>query len=355
MTEKKFIKGVDLSFVDEIETEGGSFSDDNGIEVDVFELLHEHGVNAVRLRLWHTPNGGYCNLDRTIKMAKRAKQYGMDFLLNFHYSDYWADPGKQAKPKVWEGYSLTELSNALYAYTKEVIEACNRAGVTPDMVQVGNEITNGMLWDEGKIYKHSDDVLKEDWDSVTTLLKAGLDAVHDATPAGKKIETMIHIDRGGDNTGTRKFFDQMENYSLSYDVIGLSYYPWWHGPIEDFSNNLNDTAERYDRDIIVVEIAYPWMLPNKTGSGDEPYVGDYLVEGYPATPEGQREYLINLMKIVAEIPNERGIGTYYWEPCWIPSKENWSVGHENNWSHLTLFDEKGKKLVSLDAYKKVIK
>mgnify|MGYP001183562899 CR=1 FL=1 len=351
MIKKKNIKGVDLSFVDEIETEGGAYFDENGTKVDVIELLHQHGVNAVRLRLWHTPSGGYCNLDRTIKMAKRAKQFGMDFLLNFHYSDYWADPGKQTKPKAWKNFDREQLREAVYQYTKEVMEACNEAGVTPDMVQVGNEITNGMLWEEGKIYKQVDGEIIEDWDSITTFLRAGLDAVKDATPSNKSIKTMIHIDRGGDNEGTRKFFDQMESYSISYDVIGLSYYPWWHGSIQDFKDNLKDTALRYNKEIIVVEIAYPWVLPEEQEEEEGPYVGDHLVEGFPATPEGQRDYLKEIMKIVAEVPNGLGLGTYYWEPCWIPSKEQWSVGHANNWSHLTLFDHEGKKLIGLEAYK----
>lgn len=228
MTQKEFIKGVDLSFVDEVETEGGTYYE-HGQPADVIDILHRSGVNAVRLRLWHTPTGGYCNLERTIQMVKRVKEYDMDFLLDFHYSDYWADPGKQTKPKAWQTLNFVELIEAVYHYTKDVIEAFKKENIMPDMVQIGNEITNGMLWEDGKIYQETDDKKVESWDGIIPLIKAGLDGVKAATTNEDSVKTMIHIDRGGDNPGTRKFFDQMEKYKLEYDVIGLSYYPWWHG------------------------------------------------------------------------------------------------------------------------------
>ncbi|WP_018931693.1 glycoside hydrolase family 53 protein [Gracilibacillus lacisalsi] len=350
MTQKEFIKGVDLSFVDEVETEGGQYYE-NGKAVDVMEILHRARVNAVRLRLWHTPTGGYCNIDRTLKMAKRIKAYNMEFLLDFHYSDYWADPGKQTKPKAWENLSFEELVEAVYSYTKEVIEAFKQEDVTPDMVQIGNEITNGMLWEDGKIYKEERSRKVENWAGIIPLIKAGLDGVQAATKDDDQIKTMIHIDRGGDNPGSRKFYDQMEKYQLEYDVIGLSYYPWWHGPYEDFEANMEDIAIRYQKEIIVVEVAYPWIVPDEIPEVDEaPDFREHLVPGYPATVKGQRAYLEKLMETVKQIPDNLGKGIYYWEPCWIPSKQEWSVGHENNWSHLTLFDYEGNKLMGLDAF-----
>jgi arabinogalactan endo-1,4-beta-galactosidase len=350
MREIDFIKGVDLSFVDEVETEGGIYYED-GKPVDVIELLHRSGVNAVRLRLWHTPSGGYCDLNRTIQMAKRVKKHNMHFLLDFHYSDYWADPGKQIKPKAWEALSFDALVAEVRSYTEDVLLAFDKEDVLPDMVQIGNEITNGMLWEEGKIYKEENGKKIEEWDSILALVKAGLEGVR---AVSDKVETMIHIDRGGDNEGTRKFYDHIEESNLTYDVIGLSYYPWWHGPYEDFEHNLIDIANRYQKKINVVEVAYPWTIPDEIPQVDEaPDIRENLVQGYPATPVGQKEYLTKLMATVKNVPNNLGHGIYYWEPCWIPSKEEWSVGHENNWSHLTLFDYEGNKLEGLDAFKKI--
>ncbi len=352
MTQKDFIKGVDLSFVDEVETEGGQYYED-GKATDVLEILHRAGVNAVRLRLWHTPTGGYCNIDRTLSMAKRIKAYNMDFLLDFHYSDYWADPGKQAKPKVWENLSFDELVAAVYSYTKEVIETFKKEDVIPDMVQIGNEITNGMLWEEGKIYKEKNAEKVENWDGIIPLIKAGLEGVQAAITENNQIKTMIHIDRGGDNPGSRKFYDQMEKFQLDYDVIGLSYYPWWHGPYQDFEANMEDIATRYQKEIIVVEVAYPWIVPDEIPEVDDaPDFREHLVPGYPATVEGQKAYLEKLIETVKQTPDNLGKGIYYWEPCWIPSKQEWSVGHDNNWSHLTLFDYEGNKLMGLDAFAK---
>ncbi|GAE92229.1 arabinogalactan endo-1,4-beta-galactosidase [Gracilibacillus boraciitolerans JCM 21714] len=280
MTQKEFIKGVDLSFVDEVETEGGTYYE-HGQPADVIDILHRSGVNAVRLRLWHTPTGGYCNLERTIQMVKRVKEYDMDFLLDFHYSDYWADPGKQTKPKAWQTLNFVELIEAVYHYTKDVIEAFKKENIMPDMVQIGNEITNGMLWEDGKIYQETDDKKVESWDGIIPLIKAGLDGVKAATTNEDSVKTMIHIDRGGDNPGTRKFFDQMEKYKLEYDVIGLSYYPWWHGPYEVFEANLVDTAARYQKEIIVVEVAYPWIVPDDIPVVDDaPDFREHLVPGY---------------------------------------------------------------------------
>ncbi len=351
MTEKnkEFLKGVDLSFVDEVESEGGVYYE-NGHSVDVIDLLHRSGVNTVRLRLWHTPSGGYCNIARTIKMAQRIKEYNMHFLLDFHYSDYWADPGKQTKPKAWQALTFPQLTEEVKRYTYDVMHELSLAKALPDMVQIGNEITNGMLWDDGKIYKEKNGVEVEEWAGIIALIRAGLEGVKEATNE-KQVETMIHIDRGGDNEGTRKFFDKMVDASMEYDVIGLSYYPWWHGPYQDFVTNLEDVANRYQKEIIVVEVAYPWTVPADLPQVDnEPDIRKYLVDGYPATPEGQKAYLTKLIETIKNVPGQLGRGFYYWEPCWIPSKEKWSVGHENNWSHLTLFDYEGNKLIGLDAF-----
>lgn len=342
-----FINGMDISFLDEIEQGGGEFR--TGLSAgsdeckDLLHILKDSGVNSIRLRIWNNPPGGYCNLERTLVMAKRIKAAGLGFLLDFHYSDKWADPQNQWKPKAWEELDFTSLKSAVYEFTREILTALQGQNTIPDMVQIGNEITPGMLWSEGKVDGDSD--TPEQWEQFAALVQAGISG---AKSVEKGLPIMIHIDRGGDNPASRQFYDRFEELDVQYDVIGLSYYPWWHGTLDDLQNNLTDLALRYDKDIIVVETAYPWTL--KAPEGFPVIVGDeaQLHVGYPATVDGQAKYMHDLLTIIQAVPNGRGNGFYYWEPAWIPSQKKWSVGHDNNWSNLTLFDFAGRKLDSLE-------
>ncbi|QAY68027.1 glycoside hydrolase family 53 protein [Paenibacillus protaetiae] len=336
----RFIAGMDVSFLDEIEQAGGLFYE-NGIAENCLAIMKGNGVNAIRLRIWNDPPGGMCNLARTAAIAKRVKAQGMSLLLDFHYSDVWADPAHQTKPAAWQHLSFEELGEAVYSYTKGTLEALRAEGALPDMVQVGNEITPGMLWDEGKV----DGELNTDsqWSKFASLVQQGIQAVRDTDTS---IAVMIHIDRGGDNPSSRSFYDRFEQLGVEFDVIGLSYYPWWHGTLDQLRANLHDLALRYGKPILVVETAYPWTLD---GEGKQFIVASeqQLHAGYPASPEGQEQFLADLIRLIKETPGGKGIGFYYWEPCWIPVKKEWSVGHANNWSNLTLFDFEGRKLQGL--------
>jgi arabinogalactan endo-1,4-beta-galactosidase len=337
-----FLNGMDVSFLDEIEREGGSFSD-GGQQGDCLAIMQGNGVNSIRLRIWNDPAHGYCNLERTLLLAKRIKALGLHFLLDFHYSDGWADPGKQTKPKAWEGLGFDGLKQALYDYTNEVLAALKANGTLPDMVQIGNEITPGMLWEDGKVADEFD--TDAQWSRFADLVKAGIAATEAIDP---NINIMIHIDRGGDNAASVKFYDRFEREGVKFDTIGLSYYPWWHGSFEDLKQNLYDLAVRYGKDIVVVETAYPWTLEKPDDLGLIVEREDQLLPGYPATVEGQARYLRDFIAIIQDVPGGRGIGFHYWEPCWIPFKSDWSVGHANNWGNLTMFDFDGRKL---DSYK----
>lgn len=345
---KDFIKGVDVSFLDEIEDSGGRFYSD-GIEKDCLSILHDHGVNMVRLRIWNAPLGGYCNLERTLAMAKRVVAQGMALMLDFHYSDSWADPGSQTKPRAWVDLDQAELEKAVYAYTKHVMQTLGACGIQTAIVQIGNEITNGMLWDAGRIH-HARADEDQNWDDFSGLLRSGIQAVHDGTEPGCDPLIMIHIDRGADNSGSRHFFDHMMSYGVPFDLIGLSYYPWWHGTLQAAKANIDDLALRYGKNIVVVETAYPWALHPRDGQGPIVHSKDQLHAGYPASVEGQHQFLLDLMELVRGAADARGIGVVYWEPCWIPIKEKWSVGHANNWDNLTLFDGRGHALRSLMAF-----
>jgi beta-galactosidase len=268
--------GADISFLPQLEDRGMKFSD-NGVQKDPMVIMKDHGFNYIRLRIFndpardsgYSPKKGFCDLEHTKQMAKRIKAAGMKFLLDFHYSDYWADPGKQYKPAAWRNLSFDELKKALYDYTRKVIQELKDQGTTPDMVQVGNEINHGMVWPEGNV-SHVD--------SMAQLIAAGIAAVKAVDPS---VIIMLHVALGGQNDESVFFMDQAMKRKLHFDVIGLSYYPKWHGALDDLRDNMNDLLRRYNKDIIVVE--------------------------YSA-----RKQEVN--KLAFELPGGRGKGTCIWEP-----------------------------------------
>lgn len=345
-----FFKGMDISFLDEIETEGGSFYENNS-KVDMIDLLKRNGVNSIRLRIWNDPPGGYCNLERTKMMAKRIKEAGLHFLLDFHYSDSWADPAKQFKPKAWEGLCFSDLVQAVNDYTRNVIQELKQQDTLPNMVQIGNEITPGMLWDDGRVSEKGGEFdLDSQWNNLAELIQSGISGLNEALE-DEKVDIMLHIDRGGDHEASRYFYDKMERLGIKFDIIGLSYYPWWHGTLQQLEENITGLSLRYKKEIIVVETAYPWTFTTKEGYQNMVDSEDQLHSGYSASVEGQANYLKDIMNLIQKAGNGHGRGLYYWEPCWIPSKKEWSVGHENGWGNLALFDFEGNKLDSLDVFK----
>jgi arabinogalactan endo-1,4-beta-galactosidase len=293
---QEYAIGADVSFLAQAEQQGMSFKD-NGMVKPGLEILRNHGYNWIRLRLFHSPTDLPNNLDYTIALAKNAKKLGLRFLLDYHYADTWADPGHQPMPKAWQGKTHQELVDAVFQYTRDTIAAFRDAGVLPDMVQIGNEITVGMMWPDGK--------LPENWDHFAQLVYAGINGVDAGRGNGRRPKIMIHIDRGADVKGTKAFLDKLNTYDVPYDVIGQSYYPWWHGSLNDLRSNLEFMAREYQKDIIVVEAAYNWQPGN--------YVG--MPAPFPESPEGQREFLDEVNRVVMETPNGRGKGVFWWEPA----------------------------------------
>ncbi len=288
--------GADLSFLKQAEAQGTVFKD-GGQAKPGLQIFRDHGYNWIRLRLFHTPTRLPNDLAYTISAAQEARKLGFKFLLNYHYSDTWADPGKQTMPKAWEGQSHAELVQAVFAYTRDTIAAFRDAGVLPDMVQVGNEITPGVLWPDGR--------LPQNWTNFAELLKAGIRGVEAGAATNRRPRIMLHIDRGGDKAGTRYFFDKLRAHDVPFDVIGQSYYPWWHGSLLDLRENLNFMASEYRKDIILVEVAYCWRPTEYTKQAGP----------FPETPEGQREFLDEVHRIVLSTPDHRGIGVFWWEPA----------------------------------------
>lgn len=375
-----FILGADVSMIGQVEENGGKFYD-YGVERDCLEILRDYGVNWIRLRIWNDPTdengeplgGGNNDLDRTVEIAARAKALGLKFLLDFHYSDWWADPGKQYMPKAWVDLDTEELEQAVYNYTAEVIHTLADAGAMPDMVQIGNEVNNGLMWPAGRIYA-SPGEKGGGYDGFAALLSQGIQAVRDNDPNSddpeERIKIAIHLADGGNNELYRAVFDELTARDVDFDVIGLSYYSFWHGPMDMFIANMNDVAERYQKDVAVMETAYPYTPLD--GDGHANFLGgtdDVDIDGpYLATVQGQATAMRDMILAVAEVPNDRGLGIFYWEPAWIPVEgAGWAtiagavyngmprpaVKPGNAWDNMAMFDFDGNVLPSLNVFKLV--
>ena len=313
-----FSKGADISWLPQMEATGYKFYNEKGIEEDCFKILKEYGINTIRLRTFVHPNdnkaSGHCSKDETVAMAVRAKKAGMRVMIDFHYSDSWADPGKQHKPKDWEGLNFDQLKQKLYDYTFEVMTALKKAGVSPEWVQVGNEIPTGMIYPEGST---------DNWPQLAELINKGYDATKAVSP---KTKVILHVDQGNNSERFRWWFDNATKNNAKYDVIGMSYYPYWLDghpdytlSIDDLGKNLSDMASRYGKEVMVVEVG-----------GD-----DYKVQN-------TYDMLKAVIQKVKEVPDNKGLGVIYWEPEGARS-----------WSHygLSAWGDDGRPTKALEAFR----
>ncbi|WP_110931936.1 glycoside hydrolase family 53 protein [Paenibacillus bouchesdurhonensis] len=359
-----FVMGGDVSMLHEVEQLGGKFYD-QGTPKDALQILSAHGMNAVRLRLWVDPydsfgnpyGGGTNDLATTISLAQRAKAQGMEVLLDFHFSDFWADPGKQNKPKAWQSLTYNQLLTTVYDYTHSVITQMKAAGVMPDMVQVGNEASSGILWNDGKVGGGIDDFTK-----LGELFTSAINGINAALSSSENIEIVLHLDHGGDNNLYTWWFDKIEAENVDYDIIGLTYYPFWHGTMGELAYNLNAISSRYNKDVMIVETSYGFTLDDGDGLGNSFYTAEESIGGYPATVEGQTAYLRDLKEIVRDVPNNRGRGIFWWEPTWLPvAGANWGTDAgklynndtgllSNPWDNQTLFDFNGNVLSTVSVF-----
>ena len=359
-----FIRGADISMLKTVEDLGGIFYDD-GVAKNALDIISDHGGDYVRLRLWVDPydengnsyGGGGNDFSSTLEMAKRAKAKGMKVLIDFHLSDYWADPGTQSKPKAWENLSYTELKQKLYSYMNETMNAFYSGGVVPDMVQIGNETSSGILWGDGLVGGTN-----TSFNQLSELMYYAIEGVRDSLAGSTKI--VLHLDNGGNNTLYRWWFDSITScgYELDFDIIGLTYYPMWHGTMDDLQYNLNDISKTYDKDVLIVETAYAWTTADGDGLGSSFSPTDAEIGGYPATVQGQIDFMKDLEEVLLNVPNNRGLGFFYWEPTWTPVEGAYwgtEAGKEyinddgilsNPWDNLTLFDFKGNALDSIDIF-----
>lgn len=346
-----FAKGADIGWVTEMEQKGLKFYNASGVETDCFKLMKELGMTAIRLRVWVDPKNEWNGRDDVVAKAKRAKAEGLDLMLDFHYSDSWADPGQQFKPKAWEGKSLVDLKKALADHTKEVLNALKTAGVTPKWVQVGNEIRPGMLWDkdaalsgasydiEERFVKGSNSnstevIYPKNLVNLAAFITTGYDAVKSVFPDAIAI---VHLDNGYDNALYTWFFDELKKNGGKWDMIGMSIYPYWtmkehedytpEKTITDCISNINKVSAKYNCDVMIVE------------TGME--CADDQGKLASATVLAQGKTLMTrLLKECLENTNSRCKGVFYWEPECRPSQYR-----------LGAFTENGYPTVIMDAFK----
>jgi arabinogalactan endo-1,4-beta-galactosidase len=300
------VLGADISFLPQLEARGLKFSD-KGVEKDAILILKDHHINYIRLRIFnnpaadsgYSPGKGFCDLPHTLAMAQRVKAAGLKLLLDFHYSDTWADPQKQFKPQAWLALSGPALAQAVHDYTKQVLLALQAQGTPPDMVQVGNEISHGMLWPDANV-QLSDSLAR--YDTLAKLAQAGSAAVREASP---HTLVMLHIALGGEAHLSNLWLDRMQAHKVDFDVIGQSYYPKWHGTIPDLKANLTQLAKRYKQDVVVVEYS-----------------------------ERKRE----VNDAVFTLPGGKGKGSFIWEPL-------------NTWE--AVFDKQGRANELLPLYDEI--
>lgn len=306
-----FIRGMDASAVLSVEKSGAKYYGYDGKEQDVFETLAESGVNYIRLRVWNDPydengngyGGGDNDVATAIELGKRATQYGMKVNIDFHYSDFWADPKRQHAPKAWEGMSADEKADALYDFTKESLTQILDAGVDVGMVQVGNEINNGMSGET-------------DVPAVMGLLSAGSRAVREiADSYGKDIRIVLHYTNIEDNEEVDTMAANLKEYGVDYDIFGLSYYPFWDGTNENMQNVAKNIMDRYGKKVVIAETSYCYTEKDGDGFGNSFDGIEDAVDGYAPTVQSQA----TMIRDICAAANEVGVlGVFYWEGTWIP-------------------------------------
>ena len=310
-TNPNFAKGADVGWLTEMESDGYKFYNRNGVKQDCYQVMKDEGMNAIRLRAWVNPTDGWCNTADVVTKAKRAKAAGMRIMIDFHYSDWWADPGKQNKPAPWSTLSFSDLKTALSDYTKHVLDTLKSNGIYPEWVQVCNETNDGMLWEDGRASKNMT--------NFAGLITAGYDAIKSVFDTTRVI---VHISNGYDNNLFRWIFDGLKNNNAKWDVIGMSLYPSstnWPTLDAQCLSNMNDMIARYKKPVMICEVGMSWT--------------DSIA---------CKSFLTDIISKTKAVANGNGLGVFYWEP------ESY-----NNWQGYSLgaFDNSGKPTQALDAFK----
>ena len=334
-----FIMGMDASCVPALEAGGVKYYDHADTEKDVYQILRENGVNYIRVRVWNDPfdadgngyGGGNCDIENAIEIGKRATEYGMKLLVNFHYSDFWADPAKQMVPKEWKGMDIDQKSEALYKYTKECLKKLVDAGVDVGMVQIGNE-TNGAMCGE-------ESTALGGWKKIMQLMSAGSKAVREVCPGAL---VAVHFANPEKITNFESYGKNLEYYQVDYDVFASSYYPFWHGTLDNLAQVLSNIAETYDKKVMVAETSYAYTAEDSDFYGNTIGDGGGIVKNYPFTQQGQANLVRDVIDTVVN-KTTNGIGVFYWEGTWI------SAGGESYEENAALWEKHGSGWASSHA------
>lgn len=372
-----FIRGVDISSVIALEESGVTFYNEKGKEQDIFKTLHEAGVNYIRIRIWNDPydnngngyGGGNNDLDRAIEIGKRATENKMKVLLDYHYSDFWADPSKQMVPKAWRDMDIDEKADALYEYTRSSLIKILDKDIDVGMVQVGNE-TTGVFCGENN------------WNNISKLFKEGSRAIREVNEEKKKdILVAVHFTNPENLENYIRYGMILDNFDVDYDVFASSYYPYWHGTLDNLTDLLTNIANEYDKKVMVAETSYAYTYDNGDKNGNVISEESVITKDYPITVQGQARAVRDVMEAVASV-GEAGLGVFYWEPAWIsvPGEtweeqsrlwekhgSGWASSYATEydpedagvhyggsaWDNQALFDFKGHPLPSLNVFKYV--
>lgn len=306
--ENDYCFGLDLSFVRRAEQRGDVFYDTDGSQRSPWEIFRTHGYNWGRLMLCSEPSYLGQGIDNVVENARELKRHGYHFALDYMISDDWSNPMRQPVPKSWEGLSPRELEQKLHDFVYDTMCRLRDEGLMPEIVQIGNEISNGTLWPSGRVFYGEEKKDRSQWRQFTDYLKAGIRAVREADP-DEKVQVMLHVDFGGDVNFTDVFFSKMEEYGVEFDLVGYSFYPWSHGTLMDLRDNLAYTIRRFRKPVIVIETGF-YSCPS-----------DYFEKkgyraAFPETPEGQREWMQAVNEIVMAAPDNMGLGVFWWEPMY---------------------------------------
>ncbi len=378
-----FIRGVDISSIIAEEKSGVVYYNEEGAEQDIFQTLAQNGVNYIRVRVWNDPydengsgyGGGNNDTKTAAEIGARAAKYGMKLCVDYHYSDFWADPNKQQCPKAWEGMAIEDKSEALYQFTKESLSEIIDAGAVIGIVQIGNETNNGMSGET-------------DWTKRRQLMQAGSRAIREtAQKTGQDMQIAVHFTDVSDKKGTLAIAQKLMDKEIDYDIFAVSYYPFWHGSLENLTDVLREISGEYGKKVLVAETSYPYTDGDGDGSANS-IGGTDVTPEYAVSAQGQTNEIRDVCAAVADV-GEAGLGVFYWEPAWIPvnvyqedapdaasallaNQESWEKNGSgwassyaasydpkdagvyyggSSWDNQALFDYEGHPLESLKVFK----
>ena len=331
----EFMKGVDLSMLKQVEDNGGLFYD-NVNQIDPIQEFNSKGINTVRLKIWHNPLLNYNDLESVLEIAERVKNAELDLLLDFHYSDTWADPSNQNKPAAWENLNFETLCDSIEQYSRYVITKLKNQNTLPKYVQIGNETDCGFLWPDGYVCGESNNDIQ--WNKLRDLFMHAIEGVNTALDFEDSLKIISHVSSGGN-----WFFGNLLEEDIPIDILAISYYPMWHGTLADLNQNINMLATQFGKPVLVVETAYPFTLSWNDNTNNILGLETQLLDGYEASEEGQFSFLYDLISLVHD--NDFGYGICYWAPDWISTSQFGSP-----WENQALFDFDGQLLDAVSVF-----